>query len=118
MERRRSNDSTVLVLDSTTLGRGDDELGALLMVSFLRTVAFRDDVPETVVCYNAGVKLAQQGSPALPMLEVLAQKGADIVLCGTCVNYFGIGDGLALGRIGDMQGIVDALARASKVLYG
>lgn len=116
MEQRLS-ENTVLVLDSTTLGRGDDELGAQLMVNFLRTIAFRDDVPETVVCYNSGVKLAEQGSSAVPMLEALAQKGSEVVLCGTCVNYFGLQDRLAIGRVGDMMGIVEALSKARKVLY-
>ncbi len=116
MEQRPSPD-TVLVLDSATLGRGDDELGAQLMVNFLRTIAFRDDVPGTVVCYNSGVKLADQGSSAVPMLEVLSQKGSEIVLCGTCVNYFGLQDRLAIGRVGDMQAIVEALSRAGKVHY-
>ncbi len=117
MDQGRSNGSTVLALDSATLGRGDDTLGATLIVNFLRTLAFRDDIPETVVCYNTGVRLAEQGSPAVPMLEALVQKGADIILCGTCVNYFQLADRLAVGRVGDMQGIVDVLSKATKVLY-
>lgn len=115
MEQRRP--TTVLVLDSASLGRGSDELGTGLMVNYLRTWAFRDDVPGTIACYNDGVKLAVQGSPALPMLEALAQKGADIVLCTTCVNFFGIQDRIGIGHIGDMKGIVDALAKADKVIY-
>jgi len=107
---------TALVLDAATLGRGDDQLGSILAISFLRTLAFHDDVPETVVCYNAGVTLAEQGSPALPFLEAMAQKGADIVLCGTCVNYFRLGDRLAVGRVGDMHGIVEALMQAERVI--
>ncbi len=106
----------VLVLDSTTLGRGDDQLGGMLATNFLRTIAFRDDVPDTIVCYNTGVKLAEKGSAALPYLEAMAQKGADIVLCGTCVNYFGMGELVGIGRVGDMHGIVDALIRADHVI--
>jgi selenium metabolism protein YedF len=109
--------NTVLAITGPGLGRGDEELGRTLAVSFLRTLAFRDDVPQTIVCYNEGVKLAAVGSPAVPMLEALVQKGADLVLCGTCVNYFQLADSLAVGRVGDMQGIVAALAVASKVLY-
>ncbi|MHB0870248.1 MAG: sulfurtransferase-like selenium metabolism protein YedF [Chloroflexota bacterium] len=116
MERRES-DGTVLVLDSATLGRGDDDLGSQLMVNFLRALAFRDEVPGTVLCYNAGVKLAEQGSPAVPMLEALAQKGAEIVLCGTCVSYFQLSERLALGRVSNMQEIVDTLMKAEKAIY-
>lgn len=108
---------TVLALTAQALGRGDEELGRTLAVNFLRTIAFHDDVPQTIVCYNEGVKLALRGSPAVPMLEALAAKGADIVLCGTCVNYFQIGEQLAVGHVGDMQGIVNALLGANKVLY-
>jgi selenium metabolism protein YedF len=116
MEKRQPG-GTVLVLDGATLGRGNDELGAQLMVNFLRTLAFRDEVPEAVTCYNEGVKLAAEGSPAVPALEALAQKGADIVLCGTCVNLFELQDKLAVGRVGDMKGIVEALSAADKVIY-
>lgn len=108
---------TVLVLDAATLGRGDDDLGSQLMVNFLRTWAFRDEVPGTIVCYNAGVRLTEQGAPTVPMLEALAQKGADILLCGTCVNFFGLSDRLAVGRVGDMKGIVEVLAGAERAIY-
>jgi len=110
------NKRVVLALDSETLGRGDDRLGAILMEKFLRTVAFLDEVPEEVLCYNTGVKLAAQGSPAVPLLQAMEQKGADIVCCGTCVEYFSLKDRLAVGRVGGMQGIVEALARADKVI--
>ncbi len=117
MMERREADGTVLVLDADTLGRGDDELGSQLMVNFLRTIAFRDEVPGTVVCYNTGVKLAEQGSSAVPMLEALAQKGAEIVLCGTCVSYFKMAERLALGRVSNMQEIVDLLMNAGRTIY-
>jgi selenium metabolism protein YedF len=112
-----SRQRTVLAVTAQTLGRGDEGLGRTLAVNFLRALAFRDDVPLTVVCYNEGVKLAEQGSPAVPMLEALAQKGSDIVLCGTCVNYFELGERMAIGRIGDMHGIVAALLDAEQVVY-
>jgi len=108
---------TVLAITAQSLGRGQEELGRQLAVNFLRTIAFHDEVPQVVVCYNEGVKLAEQGSPAVPMLEALAQKGADVILCGTCVNFFQNQDRLAVGRVGDMNGIVAALLAADKVIY-
>ena len=114
---RGTGSSTVLAITSQGLGRGDEELGRNLAVNFLRTLAFGDDVPGIIVCYNEGVKLAEQGSPAVPMLEALVQKGTDVVLCGTCVKYFALADRVAVGRVGDMQGIVAALLAAEKVIY-
>ena len=113
----RGNEKVVLVLDRGTLGRDNDELGAMLIVNFLRNVAFRDDIPETVVCYNSGVKLAEENSASLPMLEALAEKGADIMLCGTCVDFFKLEGRLGAGRVGDMRSIVDSLMTADKVIY-
>ena len=107
----------VLVLGSDTLGRGDNELGQTLLVNFLRAVAFRDDGPQTVVCYNSGVRLAEIGSQAAPMLEAISRKGAEVLLCGTCVDYFQNRDRLAMGEVSDMPTIVDRLVVADKVLY-
>ncbi len=108
---------TVLVLDSDTLGRGDEPLGRTLIANFLRTLAFRDDVPQTIVAYNAGVKLAAAGSPTAPLLDALRQKGADLLLCGTCVDYFELRGRLVVGEVSDMRTIVERLSGAAKVLY-
>jgi selenium metabolism protein YedF len=113
---REERKKTVLVLNSDKLGAGDDELGSLLIDNFLRTIAFEDNPPQEIVCYNAGVKLAAAGSTAIPFLEALAVKGADIVLCQTCVRYFHLEDRIAVGRIGDMKGIVSALQNADKTI--
>ncbi|MCL4535629.1 MAG: sulfurtransferase-like selenium metabolism protein YedF [Bacteroidetes bacterium] len=109
--------NVVLALDSDALGHGDDELGQTLIVNFLRTLAFRDDVPQTIVCYNYGVKLAETGSLALPALEALVQRGAEVLLCGTCVNYLNLQARLAVGEVSDMRTIVERLLAADKVLY-
>jgi selenium metabolism protein YedF len=106
----------VLVLDSDVLGSGDAELGAMLMPNFLRNIAFQDP-PETVLCYNRGVWLATKDSPALPFLEAIAEKGSEVVCCGTCVDFFKVKEQIAVGRIGDMRGIVDAINAADKVVY-
>jgi selenium metabolism protein YedF len=101
--------NTVLVLNAKSLGRGDDQLGDTLIASFLRTLALRDDVPDTIVGYNAGVQLAIKESPAADLLLALEQRGAEILLCGTCVDYFHIGSEIALGTISDMRTIVDRI---------
>lgn len=105
-----------LVLDSDTFGRGDDELGARLIVNFLRTLAFLDQPPEVAVCYNGGSRLTTEGSPALPFLQVLADKGTEIIICGTCVDHFQIRDQVAVGRILDMHAIVEALMCADSLI--
>lgn len=106
----------VVLLNSDKLGRGDDELGSLLVDNFLRTLAFRDDPPQEIVCYNSAVKLAAAGSSAVPFLEALHSKGTDIILCGTCVSFFGLQEKIVVGRVGDMRSIVSALMEAGRVI--
>lgn len=116
-EKQGANGLTVLVLDSATLGRGDDKLGAQLMENYLRAFAFRDDIPDVIVCYNSGATLAAEDSPVQPSLEVFAQKGTDIIVCRTCLGYYNLTDRLAVGRVGDMQMITEAISRASRLIY-
>jgi len=116
MEPERAN-GVVLVLDADTLGRGDDDLGSLLMANFLKTIASRAEVPSTIVCYNGGVRLAERGCDTAPLLAELAERGTDILLCGTCVNHLQIGERLGVGRVGNMAEIAEVLARAGKLLY-
>jgi selenium metabolism protein YedF len=109
--------TTVLVLDADTLGRDDVQLGHTLIPSFLRTLALRDDVPHTVVVYNSGVKLAVSQSQTADLLQALEQRGSEILLCGTCVDYFSLRSSLGVGTVSDMRTIVDRLMLAEKVIY-
>jgi hypothetical protein len=47
--------TTVVIIGSETMGRGDDVLGAKLTASFLRTLAVQAPAPDAVVFYNAAV---------------------------------------------------------------
>ena len=47
----------VVAVDSETMGRGSDELGKLLMKSFLFAVSQLPQLPRTILFYNGGAKL-------------------------------------------------------------
>jgi selenium metabolism protein YedF len=106
----------VIVLSDNRMGRGDDVLGDILIRGFLHTVLQLNPLPDTIICYNAGVKLAAKDSAALEDLQQLAQAGVDIQVCGTCVNFFGLGDAVAAGRISNMYDILEAMAGAGRLL--
>jgi hypothetical protein len=40
----------------------------------------------------------------------------DIIVCGTCVNYFNLNDQIAVGRISNMYEIVDTMAGAARLV--
>ncbi|MBN1319845.1 MAG: sulfurtransferase-like selenium metabolism protein YedF [Thermoleophilia bacterium] len=106
----------VLAISSNTMGRGDDELGQVLMRSHLHTLTEVTPRPDTLIFFNAGVMLATEGSPVLDDLEVLIEKGAQILLCGTCLSHFGLKERVAVGEISNMYAITETMMRAGKVV--
>jgi len=106
----------VVVLSDNRMGRGDDVLGDVLIRAFIHTLAQLKPLPATIICYNAGVKLAVKDSTVLDDLQQLAKAGVDILVCGTCVNYFGLGDQIAAGRISNMYDILETMAGAARLV--
>ena len=106
----------VIQVSGATMGSGDDELGALLLRSFLKTQAQLDRRPDTIVFYNRGVFLCCEGSSLLDDLRALEEAGVELIACGTCLNYFELGDRLAVGRVTDMLEIAGRLAAAGSIV--
>ena len=91
------------------IGRGNDELGALLMKNFLYSLARNENKPKAVMLMNEGVRLACTGSSSLDDLALLAENGVAIKACGTCLDFLGLKDELAVGEVGTMSDSVAAL---------
>lgn len=106
----------VLAVSSDGMGRGDDELGQVLLRNHLHVLAELNPRPDVLIFYNAGVKLAVKGSPALEDLKTLAGQGVQILLCGTCLNHFGLKDKVAVGEISNMYAISETMLNAAKVI--
>lgn len=106
----------VVAVDSETMGRGSDELGKLLMKSFLFAVTQLPQLPKTMLFYNGGAKLTVEGSESLEDLKGLEAQGVEILTCGTCLNFYGLADKVAVGGVTNMYSIVEILAGAGKVI--
>ena len=100
----------VLFIRGNTLGHGSDELGGMLMKSLLYTVANHDKAPQKICLLNSGVELVCEGSPVLDSFQLLAEKGVEIIACGTCLDFFHLKEKLAVGRVGNMYDIFDTVA--------
>ena len=107
---------TVVVISADTMGRGDNELGYVLIRNYLHALTEVTPIPETLIFYNSGVRLAAQGSPAIADLSALEERGVKILLCGTCVNHFGLQDRVAAGEISNAYTIAETMLRAGKVV--
>jgi selenium metabolism protein YedF len=106
----------VVFIESDSIGRGSDELGRILMRSFLHTLAEAEFKAAKIILVNSGVKLTCEGSEVLEDLRHLSGQGTEILSCGTCLDYFGLKTKLQVGRISNMYEILSSLAQATKVL--
>jgi selenium metabolism protein YedF len=106
----------VLVVSADVMGRGERELGNILLRAFFHTLGEVEPVPHTIILFNTGVKLACEGSPVLDDLCALEAAGVDILACGTCLNYFELQEKLAVGRVSNMYDIAEVMLNASKVV--
>ena len=106
---------TILVT-ADVLGRGSEELGALLMKSYFYALSESDHIPVFVYLLNSGVKLACEGSAVLDSLEKLATMGVEIYSCGLCLDFFQLKDKLQVGGVTNMYAIVDKLMLNANVV--
>lgn len=106
----------VVFVASDRFGQGDDELGAILMRGFIKTLREVVPQPVTMIFANAGVKLTTTGSVLLNDLRLLEQSGIQMLSCGTCLDFFGLKDKLEIGRISNMYEIATALVSADRVV--
>jgi len=106
----------VVLIPSDGMGRGDEELGSILLRSFLHTLNEVEPLPCTIIFLNAGVKLAVEGSLALEDLQALEGKGVEILACGTCLGHFALKDKIAVGQVSNMYSIAETLLGAGRVV--
>ena len=112
----RPAEGMAVLITGKTLGGNDEELGEILVKGFLSAFSQLDVPPRTVALINEGVKLALFDSSSCDHLKNLERKGTNILVCGTCVNHFGITDSVGAGVISTMFEIVEALDKAGRIL--
>ncbi|MRS12066.1 MAG: sulfurtransferase-like selenium metabolism protein YedF [Actinobacteria bacterium] len=106
----------VVFVNSERIGEGDDELGARLMGSFLYSLARTDRKPDVLVLMNGGVRLACKDSKVLDDIRLVLADGVKVYSCGTCLDFFGLKDDLAVGEVGNMNDTVAMLMDAEDVV--
>jgi selenium metabolism protein YedF len=106
----------VIQISAATMGSGDDELGGLLLRSFIKTQSQLGRQPDAIIFYNEGVKLCCSDSILLDDLRDLESLGVEIIACGTCLNFFQLGEQLQVGRVTDMLEIAERLAEAGAIV--
>jgi sulfur relay (sulfurtransferase) complex TusBCD TusD component (DsrE family) len=87
-----------------------------LIGKYLQLLGQGEDFPAAICFYTEGVKMVIDGSPVLEQLIALEKKGVRLIICSTCINYFGLADKVKIGIIGSMADILEAQLRAGKVI--
>ncbi|KAF5060058.1 Sulfurtransferase TusA [anaerobic digester metagenome] len=108
--------SWVFFMGKETIGEGNKELGIRLAEMFFYTLTQAVDLPESILLMNAGVKLATLNNQVIGHLKALKEQGVMILVCGTCLDYYGLTEELAVGEISNMYDITEKLLAASKVV--
>lgn len=111
-----SGKETVMMITTDTLGRGSEELGKLLMRSFIFTLKESQTPPEQLFFLNSGVYLTVEGSPVLEELQELETRGVKIFSCGTCIDYYQLKDKLKVGQVTNMYDSVDAMLATGRCI--
>ncbi|UCF84225.1 MAG: sulfurtransferase-like selenium metabolism protein YedF, partial [Desulfobacteraceae bacterium] len=115
-EPQAEKQKIMVIVATDRMGRGDDELGAKLMVNFLKTLKEMGDELWRLVFLNNGVKLTIEYSQVLPDLKELQDNGVLILVCGTCLDHFNLLDKKQVGETTNMLDIVTAMQLADKVI--
>ena len=98
------------------MGEGSDELGAILMKAMGYAITQLNPLPDTVIFYNGGAYLTCEGSPILEDVKTLAAEGVEILTCGTCLNFYGLTEKLAVGSVTNMYTIVEKMNGADLII--
>ncbi len=99
-----------------TVAEADRGFGAGMMEKFLHTLEASPSRPVALCFYTEGVRMVTRNSELVPGLQLLAGMGVRLVVCRTCLEYYGLLDEVAVGEIGGMNDIVALMMSADSVV--
>lgn len=106
----------MVVLPGNIMGTGDEKLGIALMKAFVFALTKQDQLPDTILCYNTGAFLTCEGADTLEDLKLLESEGVTILTCGTCLDFYGLKEKLAVGGVTNMYDIVERMGNAAQII--
>jgi selenium metabolism protein YedF len=112
----RKKVETVMLITGDQFGTGDEDLGKLLITTFINTLADAGTKPSRMIFINRGVMLTTEASRVLDTLQQLEGEGVQIFSCGTCLNHYQLKEKLRVGQVGNMLDTVSSLLESEKVI--
>ena len=108
--------NSVILITREGMGSADTALQHKLLDTYLNLLLESGSLPVALCFYTEGVKLVVEGSPLLARLSQIEKSGVRLIICSTCLNYFGLTDKVRVGIAGGMPDIIEAQAKADKVI--
>jgi len=116
MTTSHKNNASVILVTNDGMGQAEAKLRHKLIRTYLNLLNEHDMLPAAICFYAEGVKLVVEDSPVLDVLKSLEAKGVRLIICNTCLNYYGLVDRVQVGIVGGMTDIIEAQWRAEKVI--
>ena len=107
---------TIILVTNNGMGKADLVLQHKLAAKYFELLAQNVNLPAAICFYTEGVKLTVTGSPVLEQLKELEAKGVRLIICSTCLDFYGLGDQTQVGIVGGMGDIIEAQTKAAKVI--
>ena len=108
--------NTVILITNNGIGKADEKLQQLLAGKYFELLAQNGSLPAAICFYTEGVRLVCEGSPVIAQLRELEIQGVRLIVCSTCLNYFGLTEKLQVGIVGGMGDIIEAQIKTEKVI--
>jgi hypothetical protein len=115
-ELKAISSSTVILINNDGMGLAEEALRHKLLSIYLTMLRENEFYPGAICFYAAGVKMVVEGSPVLDQLHALESKGVRLVICSTCLRFYGLSEKVAVGIVGGMNDVVLAQWMADKVI--
>jgi selenium metabolism protein YedF len=106
----------LVYIDGETMGKGNDELGKVLVRAFLNTLKELETKPWRLIFINTGVKLVSRESEYIGILKEIKDSGVEILSCGTCLDFFNLKEKIGVGRISNMFEILSSFSESTHVI--
>lgn len=116
MSVRQERSSVVIQVTNNGMGKAETGLMHRLLQTYLSLLDEHNELPSAICFYTDGVKMVVEGSPVLERLRSLESKGVRLIVCSTCLDYFGLMEKVEVGIVGGMTDIIEAQWRAEKVI--
>jgi hypothetical protein len=115
-EIKADSESTVILINNDGMGAAEEALRHKLLKVYLTMLQENGLYPGAICFYATGVKMVVEVSPVLDLLRSLEEKGVRLIICITCLQYYGLAEKVKVGIVGGMSDILLAQWMAKKVI--